>query len=256
MDNAPGMPQDVLQLQLVSYKNILNNFSVAIAAGSRTGIVGASGAGKTTLLRLLNRLIDPTSGKIYAWGQDIKQLSAIDLRRRIMLVAQEPTLLGMPVAEAIAYPLKLVGMPKSEIQDRLNLWLDKLQFDSKLLQRSELQLSVGQRQWAAIARALVAEPDILLLDEPTSALDRFRAGLLLDILQELTRSRSPIAVVMVNHQLDLMADWCSHLVQLHRGSLVRSQTALEVNWQAVQQDMQNIQQDMQSQRNVETDEWE
>lgn len=249
------MPQEALQLQQVSYKNILNNCSMAIAAGSRTGIVGASGAGKTTLLRLLNRLIDPTSGKIYTWGQDIQQLPAIDLRRRIMLVAQEPSLLGMHVAEAIAYPLKLVGMSDRQIQDRLDLWLDKLQFDSKLLQRSELQLSVGQRQWVTIARALVTEPDILLLDEPTSALDRFRAGLLLDILQDLTQAKPPTTVVMVNHQLDLMADWCSHLMQLHRGNLVRSQTASQVNWEVVQQDMQNVQQDMQSERRVETDEW-
>lgn len=252
-------PQIVLQLQQVSYKNILNNCSVAIAAGSRTGIVGASGSGKTTLLRLLNRLIDPTVGKIYAWGKDIQQLPVGSLRRRVMLVTQEPTLLGMQVSEAIAYPLKLVGMPKSQIQDRLDLWLDKLQFDSNLIQRSELQLSVGQRQWVAIARALVTEPDILLLDEPTSALDRFRAGLLLDILQELTQTQRSTTVVMVNHQLDLMTDWCSYLVQLHRGNLVRSQTASEVNWQAVQQDMQDMQdmqRDMQSGGSLEADEWQ
>jgi D-methionine transport system ATP-binding protein len=240
LENISDQTQPALQLQQVSFKTILINISVTINPGSQTAIVGASGSGKTTLLRLLNRLIDPTAGKIYVWGKDMQKLPVGSLRRQVMLVPQESSLLGMNVTEAIAYPLKLSGMPISQIQARVRLWSEKLQIDSKLMQRSELQLSVGQRQWVAIARALVTESHILLLDEPTSALDQGRAHLLLDILRELTAARlsQPITVIMVNHQLDLVTDWCSDLVQLHRGSVVRSQPAQAVNWQEVQQSMQ------------------
>jgi D-methionine transport system ATP-binding protein len=253
LENRADQTQLALQLQQVSFKNILSNISIAIALGSQTAIVGASGSGKTTLLRLLNRLIDPTAGKIYVWGKDIQKFPVGKLRRQVMLVPQESSLLGMNVSDAIAYPLKLSGMPISQIQERVQLWSDKLQINSKLMQRSELQLSVGQRQWVAIARALAMEPQILLLDEPTSALDQGRAYLLFDILRELTAKQlsQPITVVMVNHQLDLVTDWCSDLVQLHRGSVVRSQSAQTVNWQDVQQSMQI------ASRNVENDdEWE
>ncbi|NKB18875.1 MAG: ATP-binding cassette domain-containing protein [Pseudanabaena sp. CRU_2_10] len=245
--------QPALQLQQVSFKTILSNISVTIDSGSQTAVVGASGSGKTTLLRLLNRLIDPTAGKIYIWGKDMQKLPVGKLRRQVMLVPQESSLLGMNVAEAIAYPLQLSGMPISQIQSRVSLWSEKLQIDSKLMQRSELQLSVGQRQWVAIARALATEPQILLLDEPTSALDRGRANLLLDILRELTTTTlaQPIAVIMVNHQLELVANWCSDLVQLHRGGVARSQPSQAVNWQEVQQSMQI------ASRNTENDdEWE
>lgn len=253
LDNISDRTQPALQLQQVSFKNILSNISVSISNGSKTAIVGASGSGKTTLLRLLNRLIDPTSGKIYVWGKDMQKSPVGKLRRQVMLVPQESSLLGMNVAEAIAYPLRLSGMPISQIQSRVSLWSEKLQIDSKLMQRSELQLSVGQRQWVAIARALATEPQILLLDEPTSALDQGRANLLLDILQELTTTplAQPMTVIMVNHQLELVADWCSDLMQLHRGSVVRSQTIQAVNWQEVQQSMQI------ASRNTENDdEWE
>jgi D-methionine transport system ATP-binding protein len=253
LENISDRTQLALELQQVSFKNILSHISISIDPGSQTAIVGASGSGKTTLLRLLNRLIDPTAGKIYLWGKDMQKLPVGSLRRQVMLVPQESSLLGMNVAEAIAYPLKLSGMPISQIQARVRLWSDKLQLDSKLMQRSELQLSVGQRQWVAIARALATEPQILLLDEPTSALDQGRAYLLFDILRELTAVPIPqsITVIMANHQLDLVADWCSDLVQLHRGSVVRSQPAQAVNWQEVQQSMQI------ASRNTENDdEWE
>jgi D-methionine transport system ATP-binding protein len=259
--NSSEQVQPALQLQQVSYKNILSNISIEIAPGSQTAIVGASGSGKTTLLRLLNRLIDPTSGQIYISGKDIQQLPVGKLRRQVMLVPQESSLLGMSVSEAIAYPLKLSGMPIAQMHDRVTQWVEKLQLDNKLMQRSELQLSVGQRQWVAIARALVTEPDILLLDEPTSALDRGRAGLLLDILGELTgkltgelaqtNSRQATTVIMANHQLDLVADWCSHLVQLHRGKLVRSQAVGAVNWSEVREHMQLASTDSEN-----SDEWE
>jgi len=215
------------------FRTLLTDISVAIAQGSKTALIGATGSGKTTFLRLLNRLTDPSAGIISLNGKNIQEIPIQTLRRRVLLVPQEPSLLGMTVAEAIAYPLKLQNFTQSEIDARSQKWLEKLQIERKLLNRSELELSLGQRQWVAIARALMMEPEILLLDEPTSALDRGLSHLLLDTLTELTQLPQPVTVVMINHQLDLVQTWCDRLICLHKGQLVQDTEANLVNWQDI-----------------------
>lgn len=229
--------QGLISTDRVSYqtkfRTLLTNISAAIAQGSKTALIGATGSGKTTFLRLLNRLTDPSAGTIFLNGKNIQEIPIQTLRRRVMLVPQEPSLLGMTVNEAIAYPLKLQNLPQSEINARAQKWIDKLQIDRKLLNRSELELSLGQRQWMAIARALIMEPEILLLDEPTSALDRGLSHLLLDTLTELTQLPQPVTVVMINHQLDLVQTWCDRLICLHKGELVQDAEASLINWQEI-----------------------
>jgi D-methionine transport system ATP-binding protein len=215
------------------FRTLLTNVSVAIAQGSKTALIGATGSGKTTFLRLLNRLTDPSVGTIFLNGKNIQEIPIQTLRRRVMLVPQEPSLLGMTVHEAISYPLKIQNLPQSEIDGRSQKWIDKLQIDRKLLNRSELELSLGQRQWIAIARALIMEPEVLLLDEPTSALDRGLSHLLLDTLTELTQLPQPLTVVMINHQLDLVQTWCDRLICLHKGELVQDAEASLINWQEI-----------------------
>jgi D-methionine transport system ATP-binding protein len=215
------------------FRTLLTDISVAIAQGSKTALIGATGSGKTTFLRLLNRLTDPSAGVISLNGKNIQEIPIQTLRRRVLLVPQEPSLLGMTVAEAIAYPLKLQNFTQSEIDTRSQKWIEKLQIERKLLNRSELELSLGQRQWVAIARALMMESEILLLDEPTSALDRGLSHLLLDTLTELTQLPQPVTVVMINHQLDLVQTWCDRLICLHKGQLVQDTEASLVNWQDI-----------------------
>ncbi len=215
------------------FRTLLTDISVAIAQGSKTALIGATGSGKTTFLRLLNRLTDPSAGIISLNGKNIQEIPIQTLRRRVLLVPQEPSLLGMTVIEAIAYPLKLQNFTQSEIDTRSQKWLEKLQIERKLLNRSELELSLGQRQWVAIARALMMEPEILLLDEPTSALDRGLSHLLLDTLTELTQLSQPVTVVMINHQLDLVQTWCDRLICLHKGQLIQDTEASLVNWQDI-----------------------
>lgn len=215
------------------FRTLLTNISVAIAQGSKTALIGATGSGKTTFLRMLNRLVDPSVGTITLNGKNIQDIPIQTLRRRVMLIPQEPSLLGMSVTEALSYPLRLQNFPTSEIESRVQKWVEKLQIDRKLLNRSELELSLGQRQWIAIARAFIMEPEILLLDEPTSALDRGLSHLLLDILTESTRLPQPMTVVMINHQLDLVQPWCDRLICLHQGELVQDAEAAEINWQEI-----------------------
>lgn len=245
-------PNVAIATQQVTYQTkfqaLLTDISVAIARGSCTALIGATGSGKTTFLRLLNRLIDPSQGTISIaistaindssnTFQNIQQIPIQTLRRLVVLVPQEPTLLGMQVKEAIAYPLQLQKLNPQEIDLRLKTWIDKLQIDRQLLNRSERELSLGQRQWVAIARALVMQPEIILLDEPTSALDRGLSHLLLDILTEQTKAPHPMTVIMINHQLDLVQSWCDRLICLAHGQLTEDLAANEVDWQAIDESL-------------------
>ncbi len=208
---------------------ILQDISFEIFEGERVAIVGPSGAGKTYLLRLLNRLSEPTSGKIYLENQEYSQIPVLQLRSIITLVSQEPKLLGMTVKEALAYPLVLRGLPKQTIQQRVSHWIEQLQIPDEWLTRTEVQLSLGQRQLVAIARALVIQPKILLLDEPTSALDIKQAEHLMEILSQLAQNYQT-TVVMVNHQLELAEKFCTRLLCLQQGRLLVNQEASEISW--------------------------
>ena len=98
------------------FRTLLMDISVEIIKGSKTALIGATGSGKTTFLRLLNRLADPSVGTITLTGKNIQEIPIQTLRRRVLLVPQEPSLLGMTVAEAIAYPLKLQNFTQTESQ--------------------------------------------------------------------------------------------------------------------------------------------
>ncbi|MBW4686361.1 MAG: ATP-binding cassette domain-containing protein [Komarekiella atlantica HA4396-MV6] len=208
---------------------ILQDISLEVFAGDRLAIVGSSGAGKTSLLRLLNRLIEPTSGKIYLENQEYRQIPAIQLRQEVTLVLQESKLLGMTVQQALAYPLLLRGFSKQTIQQRVSDWIEQLHIPSEWLGRTELQLSAGERQLVALARALVTQPKILLLDEPTSALDAGKVSHVMQVLIQLSQTHQT-TILMVNHQLELTQMFCTRLLHLKQGHLLANQSASEINW--------------------------
>lgn len=199
-------------------------------------MIGPSGAGKTSLLRLLNRLSEPTSGSIYLENQDYRQIPAIQLRRQVMLVPQEPKLLGMTVQQALAYPLTLQKLPPSQIQERLETYREQLHIPAEWLERTELELSVGQRQLVAIARALVIQPKILLLDEPTSALDAGIASHVLGVLADIAQ-KSEMAVLMVNHQLDMAQLFCTRVLYLQAGQLQQDAPIAQVDWKQLRENL-------------------
>ena len=204
----------------VGSQYLLKDISFEIAKTELICLIGASGAGKTSLLRLLNRLSEPSAGTIYLEGQDYRSIPVIQLRQQIVLVQQESKLLGMTVKEALAYPLSLRGLERLQIQQRILYWSDQLHIPQEWLERTEVQLSVGQRQTVAIARALVTQPKILLLDEPTSALDAGRASQLLQVLSNLAAA-GETTIVMVNHQLELAQVFCQRLLYLENGQLIQ-----------------------------------
>lgn len=210
---------------------LLQNISFEVFRGDRIALLGASGSGKTSLLRLLNRLDEPSEGTIYLEGQALRQIAVRRLRQQVMLVLQEPKLLGMTVQAALAYPLVLQGVSQSKIEQRLQDWLERLAIPQDWLERNELQLSLGERQRVAIARALVAEPKILLLDEPTSALDVGRAEAILQVLSQ----NSNLTVIMATHQLDLAQRFCNRVFLLRQGELVQDVAGKSLDWQQLRE---------------------
>jgi D-methionine transport system ATP-binding protein len=213
---------------------LLQDISFQVNQGDRLVIIGPSGAGKTSLLRLLNRLNTPTNGSIKLENCSIKEIPVISLRRQVALVPQEAKLLGMRVEEALTYPLVLQQLPKREINQRVETWRTALGISEKWLEQTELQLSLGQRQLVAIARALIMQPQILLLDEPTSALDFGSANHLLNILKQLSEN-GHLTVIMVNHQLELVRNFANRILYLEAGKLQENQAKSELNWQQIQE---------------------
>ncbi len=229
---------------------LLKNISLEINQGDRLAIIGASGAGKTTFLRLLNRLISPTSGSLQFQGQDYEQISPMILRRQIVLVSQEVRLLEMTVQEALAYPLVLQKRSPAKIQEILDYWLEEFHIPQTWLGRTEQQLSLGQRQWIGICRALVLNPPVLLLDEPTSALDQGRAETLIKLLINLNQQRQT-TILMVNHQVEIAKQFGTSLICLQDGELVTYQKSSEINWKDIENNLQAHQQQLEQEWGME-----
>lgn len=222
---------------------LLKNISLEINPGDRLAIIGGSGAGKTTFLRLLNHLISPTSGSLQFQGQDYEQISPMLLRRQIVLVSQEVRLLEMTVQETLAYPLVLQKRSPDKIQEILDYWMEKFHIPNLWLERTEQQLSLGQRQWIGICRALVLQPLVLLLDEPTSALDQGRAEDLLQILFELNQQQKT-TILMVNHQLPIAEKFATRIIYLQQGEIMSDQSSLIINWREITSQLQAHQQQL------------
>lgn len=207
---------------------ILEDISFSTAPLAKIGVIGASGAGKTTLLRLINRLAEPNEGQIFWRGKLLSHYASPLLRQQIMLVPQEPRLLGMTVEQAITYPLQLQRLSLTQIEQRTQLWQKRLTVPEEWRSRQELELSVGQRQWVSIVRALTAQPQVLLLDEPASALDSGRIEQLVYGIKQLDCS-----VFVVSHQLSLIQKTCDRVLWLDQGRLRQDCSSLDMDWKLV-----------------------
>jgi D-methionine transport system ATP-binding protein len=229
----------LLQLNQINYtpnftRPLLTDISFSLAAGECITLTGVTGAGKSTLLRLINRLIEPTTGQILLDGANYQTIPPVALRRRVMVVSQEPKLLGMKVREALAYPLQLQALDAAEIKQRILTITDRLQIPIDWFDRTELQLSAGQKQLISIARGIITQPQVLLLDEPIANLDFTTAERVLTLLKTITNDRQ-ISMIVVNHQLELAAKFSDRLLYLQDGKLLLDRTTTDLNWQELQQ---------------------
>ncbi|WP_304940881.1 ABC transporter ATP-binding protein [Pseudarthrobacter sp. L1SW] len=180
----------------------VDNLSMSISKGSITVLVGPSGCGKTTTLRMINRMVEPTSGTITVGGRDVTAVPAAELRRSMGYVMQSAGLLPhRSVLDNIATVPRLNGVSKSDARRRAEELLDVVGLARSLGKRYPSQLSGGQQQRVGVARALAADPPVLLMDEPFSAVDPVVRD---ELQQELLRLQKDLAktIVFVTHDID------------------------------------------------------
>jgi len=201
----------------------VDDFSLVIPSRKTTVFVGSSGCGKTTILRMINRMVDPTSGVIEIDGKSIGELEAVGLRRSIGYVMQNSGLLPhRKVVDNIATVPVLTGTSKKEARDRALELMDTVGLDRDLAQRYPSQLSGGQQQRVGVARGLAVDPNILLMDEPFGAVDPLVRS---DLQQELIRLQRELdkTVVFVTHDIDEAFYLGDQVVILEKGGKIAQQ---------------------------------
>ena len=221
--------ENTVEFRSVGYEiggtRILDDLNFQVAKGEVLILLGESGCGKTTTLKLINRLIEPTSGEVFVEGKATTDWNAIDLRRRIGYVLQDGGLFPhFTVAENIAVILKLLdrdpGMRKARTAEMLDLvGLPP----AKFADRHPHELSGGQRQRVGVARALASDPDLLLLDEPFGALDAITRTNLQKEFARLVRELGKTAV-FVTHDLHEAMLLGTRIALMDKGSIVLLET--------------------------------
>lgn len=208
----------------------VDKVSFACGRGELVGVIGRSGAGKSTLLRMINRLSDPTEGKITWDGQDVGQLKGRALRRwrrRCAMIFQQfnlcprlDVITNVLVGVVAERPLatSLIKFFPAEDRARAILELDALDMAGAALQRAGT-LSGGQQQRVAIARAMLQDPDIVLADEPVASLDPVNAEIVMEALQRACRERG-VPVIVNLHSLDIARRYCTRVVAMAKGAVV------------------------------------
>ncbi|GGU52589.1 methionine import ATP-binding protein MetN 1 [Pseudomonas laurentiana] len=207
----PGNPQPAL-----------SDLNLAIRHGEVFGIIGRSGAGKSSLIRTLNRLEQPSSGRVFIDDQDIGLYNAaqlVQLRRRVGMIFQHFNLMSAKtVWDNVALPLRMAGADKAQIASKVGEVLALVGLQDKH-QAYPAQLSGGQKQRVGIARALVHQPQILLCDEATSALDPESTQAILALLRDINR-RLGLTIVLITHEMEVIRAICDRVVVLERGQVV------------------------------------
>jgi D-methionine transport system ATP-binding protein len=208
----------------------IDGVSFEVKRGEIVGVIGRSGAGKSTLIRCLNGLERPDSGRVEVLGEDIAPLAERDLRRvrlRVGMIFQHFNLLSSKtVTDNIALPLKIAGRTQAERRERVRalLWLVGLEDKADAY---PTQLSGGQKQRVGIARALAADPALLLSDEATSALDPETTASILALLRDINRKLG-LTIVLITHEMSVVRTIADQVIVLDQGRVVEEGEAAAV----------------------------
>ena len=185
---------------------VLDNVNISVQAGEMAAIIGASGSGKTTLLQVLGTLATPSSGNLYfeealLTGKNDRQLARFRNRSLGFMFQFHHLLPEFSALENVMIPALIAGKKKREVIDPARELLRKVELDHRLDHRVA-ELSGGEQQRTALARALIMNPALLLADEPTGNLDSRAGNIVFDLLEQLSRERA-LAVIMVTHNMAL-----------------------------------------------------
>jgi len=203
-------------------KTLLRNIDFHLFPGECVGLIGPNGCGKSSLLKILAFLETPSSGSLYFQGQAVPKEVPLPIRRRIALVFQEPLLLNTGVFDNVGIGLKIRGLSKEKIRERVDYWLEQFGV-SHLSKQSARSLSGGEAQRVSLARAFALEPDVLFLDEPFSALDApTKEGLRIDLAQVFKATQT--TTVLVSHDFKDIAQLTNRALILLKGQVMAEGT--------------------------------
>lgn len=215
--------------KLYGKREILNNFDLDIQKGEFLTIIGSSGSGKTTVLKLINGLQSPTYGTIYVDGKDISKENQTLLRRNIGYVIQGIGLFPhMTVRKNIAYvPSLLNHRDKERTRKAVEHLIQVMGLEQDMLDRYPSELSGGQRQRVGIARALAANPDILLMDEPFGAVDEITRKMLQNEILRIHHELG-VTIVFITHDIKEALKLGTRVIVMNKGNIEQSGTPAEI----------------------------
>lgn len=205
-------------------KTVIPDFSLAIEQGEFVTVIGSSGCGKTTLLKMVNGLISPVSGDILVNGTSVCNADLIALRRGIGYAIQGSVLFPhMTVEQNIAYVLNLQKAERTQAAQAVRKWMELVGLEDSMRKRYPSQLSGGQQQRVGIARALAADPELLLMDEPFGAVDEITRSTLQDEMHRIHKDTG-ITVLFVTHDINEALKLGTKVLVMDHGELQQYDT--------------------------------
>ncbi|WP_042477547.1 betaine/proline/choline family ABC transporter ATP-binding protein [Bacillus ndiopicus] len=205
-------------------KKAVDNLTIDIEKGEFIAFIGTSGSGKTTALRMINRMVEPTSGKILLDGTDLSKMNPVQLRRQIGYVIQQIGLMPhMTIRDNITLVPKLLKWDKEEKNKVAERLIELVNLPTSYLDMYPAQLSGGQQQRIGVVRALAANQDIILMDEPFGALDPITRDTLQDLMKDL-QVRLGKTVIFVTHDMDEAIKLADRICIMHDGKVVQFDT--------------------------------
>ena len=212
--------EDVVKRFPNSKSLAVDHLSLDVEEGETTVLVGPSGCGKTTTMKMINRLVEPTSGSIFVAGKEVTRQDPVELRRGIGYVIQTIGLLPhRTIAQNIATVPQLLGWDDSRVKGRVTELAGMLELNKELMSRYPSELSGGQRQRVGVARALAADPPVMLMDEPFGAVDPIVRARLQDQFLDI-QNRLKKTIVFVTHDIDEAIKMADRIAILNVGGVL------------------------------------
>lgn len=205
-------------------KKAVNSINMEIESGEFIAFIGTSGSGKTTALRMINRMIEPTSGTITLDGKDLSKMNPVNLRRNIGYVIQQIGLMPhMTIRENIVLVPKLLKWTKEEKEKKAKELIKLVDLPESYLDLYPSQLSGGQQQRIGVVRALAADQDIILMDEPFGALDPITRDTLQDLVKTLQQKLGK-TIIFVTHDMDEAIKLADRICIMSQGEIIQFDT--------------------------------